>query len=75
MRKTRKPVITMRFGATANTVTVDGVPFDLNALSRSRELGKFRRLVVGGLTKSGFFATKRPALQEPGTPPALALAA
>lgn len=48
------PKITIRYGAVHDDITVDGHVFDRSRLTKAD--GSFvRRVVVGGLEKSGYF--------------------
>lgn len=48
MTHKRKPSISMHFGAAHNEITVDGVVFDRNALSRD-QFSTLRRMTVWAL--------------------------
>lgn len=44
----KRPAITIRYGALANSITVDGKTFELNTMTR-REKTFLRKVVVGAL--------------------------
>jgi hypothetical protein len=48
------PRITIRMGATDNTIDVDGTKIDRNSLTKG-DARKVRGIIVGALTKDGYF--------------------
>ena len=46
--------ITIRMGATDNTIDVDGTKIDRNSLTKGEER-KVRGIIVGALEKDGYF--------------------
>lgn len=48
----KKPTVTIRYGATANSVTVDGHAFDLTKMTVGQRTF-LRKTVAGGLQKAG----------------------
>lgn len=44
----KRPTVTIRYGALANSITVDGKTFELNSMTR-REKTFLRKVVVGAL--------------------------
>lgn len=48
----KKPSVTIRYGATSNSVTVDGHAFDLTKMTAGQRTF-LRKTVAGGLTKAG----------------------
>ena len=49
--------ITIRMGATANSVEVDGMKIDRTSLTKGEDR-KVRGIIVGALTKDGYFINK-----------------
>lgn len=52
------PRITIRMGATNNSIDVDGRVIDRNSLSKGEDR-KVRGIIVGALTKDGYFPNDR----------------
>jgi hypothetical protein len=48
------PRITIRMGATDNTIDVDGIKIDRNSLTKG-DARKVRGIIVGALEKDGYF--------------------
>lgn len=51
------PRITIRMGATDNSIDVDGTKIDRNSLTKGDER-KVRGIIVGVLSKDGYFNNK-----------------
>ena len=54
------PRITIRMGATDNTINVDGTVIDRNSLTKGDQR-KVRGIIVGALEKDGYFTNERQA--------------